>query len=430
MSPIIKKPQHRGKAPFLSVLAAYLAAEEGREACLLLDAEGNRITPEALTRDFGGDHAEHWHAIVSPTPEDCRIALERHGGDVEAAGTALGREMAQRLERDTGRRVAFAVHIGERAGQTHFHFHVVGMGEPKVRLYGRSGVIQRAWDRAWRPDERPIVNWQEHAAFLKTRQELRVVQKQLRDLGQERYRALAVAPPGEKAAVREAFKVRELDLIPQRYELEVKAIDHRYAAREDSGSTRHQAELVDAANRQTGAVTRANRRGQPWEVLRGERGAGCVVGLTRSVAAPIRQGVKGALRSVEKAFTVSPGGTGARADPAPVAQPHELAQAAATAAAKAAALTTARIAARTVEGLALKAVSANPPGLVIQAARIAVNLPGKVLDLVVQEKARLPPELAVPLRALSAVPGLEVAAKVAAVTTKETLKPIHKETER
>jgi hypothetical protein len=424
MSPVIKRPQHKGKPPILTRLAHYLAAEEGREACLLADAEGARVEPQDLVETFGGEQAEHWHSIVSPTPEDCRLAIERHGGDREAAALSLGKEMTRRLERDTGRRVMFAAHFEERAGKPHFHFHFVGEGEARVRLYGRSGVIQRAWDRAWRPDQRPVVDWAEHKAFLATRQELKAVQAQMRELGQERYRELKAAPPDQKAAVREAFKVRELALIPQRYELEVKVIHHRYAAREDMGSTRHQAELVEALNRQTGAITRAERRGLPWEVLRGERTGAWGGGLARSTASTLTRGAEGALRKVEASLVA--GSRSASMTPAPVVQPQE----AAVAVAKTAALTAARIAARTATEAALKAASLNPPGLAVQAALLAVNAPGKVLDLVVRTKERLPDELALPLRVASATPGLGIPAKVAAVTTEATLKPLQKETDR
>ena len=431
MNAIIKKAQHRGKAPFLSVLAAYLAAEDGREACLLMNAAGERIEPEDLVQAFGGDRAEHWHAIVSPTPEDCRVLAERHGGDYQAAALSQGKAMAQRLERDTGQRVAFAVHFEERAGQPHFHYHFVGMGEAKVRLYGRSGVIQRAWDRTWEPDRKPIVDWKAHAAFLKTRQELRAVQKQMRDLGQERYRELKAAPPDQKASIREAFKTRELDLIPQRYELEVRAIHHRYAAREDVGSPRHQAELVEALNRRTGAITRAERRGLPWEVLKGERsgawGGGLARSATRTVrstAATVTREATGTVRKVAASLTAGSGA--ASLSPAPIVQPSE----AALSAAKAAAVMATRIAARAATEVALKAASVNPPGLAIQAALLAAKVPGKLLDVALPVRGKVPDELALPLRVASAAPGLGIPAKVAAVVTEATLKPLQKETER
>jgi hypothetical protein len=409
MSPIIKKAQHRGKAPILETLAKYLEKEEGREACLLLDASGQPVAAEDLAGDFGGGRAAHWHTIVSPTFEDCAILTERHGGDRQAAAIAHGVAMARRLERDGGRRVAFAVHLEDRGGKPHFHYHFVGQGEPRMRLYGRSGVLQRAWDREWAPDRKAIVDWGEHRAFLKTRADLRSVQQDLRNLGEDRRQTIAAAPPEEKGAAREGFRERELALVARRYELEVEAIHHRYAARNDLGSEHHQAELVDAANRRKGAETRAAHRGQPREVVRGSRLA---AGIARSAAT---HPVKAVLRQAGQALTVG-------AAPSQVAQANE----APLKAAQAAVATIAQTAAT----LALRAASANPPGLAFQAARIALTAPQKVLEAIAPERGKLPDELALPLRAASAVPGLGLLARTATLTAEITLKPMLKEAER
>ncbi|MEI6569511.1 MAG: hypothetical protein WCR20_22725, partial [Verrucomicrobiota bacterium] len=418
MSPIIKKSQHRGKDPIARTLFDYLEKEEGREICLLLDASGNPITAEELSREIGGNRAAHWHAIVSPTFQDCAILTERHGGDRQAAAIAQGRAIAQRLERDTGRRVAFAVHIEERDGKPHFHYHFVGHGEARVRLYGRSGVIQRAWDRAWNPDQKRIQNWSEHRAFIIAQEELRSVQRQMRILGEERRKAIAGAPPERKLEVRESFKEQELALVARRYKLEVLAIDHRYAARNDLGSDRHQAELIDATNRQKGAITRVHHRGLPREALVGSRTGRLATGLATAATSHLQQGVRGVLRGAGTALTVN-GGSLSRSPSAPVAQPGEMALAVAR--------TTLTTAARTAVSLALKAASANPPGLVMQVAKLSVNAPQKLLDLVLPDRGQLPQELALPLRAASAVPGLGIVANVATFATQETLRPILKE---
>ena len=421
MSPIIKKSQHRGKDPIARTLFEYLEREEGRDACLLLDASGDPITAEELSREFGGDRAAHWHSIVSPTVEDCSILTERHGGDRKAAAIAQGKAIAQRLERDTGQRIAYAVHFEERDGKPHFHYHFVGQGEARVRLYGRSGVIQRAWDRAWSPDQKPIQNWEEHRAFKATRDELRAVQREMRNLGEERRRAIAGAPPERKQEVRESFKDQELTLVVSRYELEVKAIDHRYSARNDLGSDRHQAELVDAMNRQKGAITRVHHRGLPREALMGSRSGRLASGLATAATSHLQHGVRGALRGAETALTVN-GGSLSRSLTAPIAPSSEIALAVAR--------TTLTTAARTAVSLAMKAASANPPGLVVQLAKLVVNAPQKLLGLVLPDQGKLPQELALPLRAASAVPVLGIVAKVATIATQETLRPILKETER
>jgi len=418
MSAVIKEAQYRGKAPIARTLFEYLEKEEGREACLLLDSSGNPVTAEELTREFGGERAAHWHAIVSPTFEDCRVLTDRHGGDRQAAAIAHGKAIAQRLERDTGRRVAFAVHLEHRDGKAHFHYHFVGQGETRVRLYGRSGVIQRAWDRAWSPEQQAIQNWKEHRTFQAAREELRSVQKEMRNLGEERRRAIAAAPPELKREVRESFKEPELALIERRYDLELKAINHRYAARNDVGSDRHQAELVDATNRQKGAITRAHHRGLPKEAVLGSRRS---AQLARAVAAPLERGVKSALKGIGNALTVDTGSANRR-PPSPIAQPHEIAFAGAR--------TAISMAAGTATNLAMKAASANPPGLVVQAAKLVLNAPQKLLDLALPDQGRLPQALAIPLRTASAVPGLGIVAKAASVLMQETLKPILKETER
>lgn len=416
MSPVIKEAQHRGKAPILGTLAHYLVAEEGREACHLMDASGREISAEELTEAFGGQHGAHWHAIVSPTFEDCVILTARHGGNAQAAAIAQGRAIAQRVERDTGRPVAFAAHFEHRDGKPHFHFHLVGQGEPRARLYGRSGLLQRAWDRAVAPDRKPIVDWAEHAAFRQTREELRVVQKEMRTLGEARRRAIAAAPPEQKAEVRAAYLDRELELIPRRYELEVKAIGHRYAARNDLGSDRHQAELVDAANRQKGALTRATFRGEPREMW-GNRSGVKTVQLARTAAAPLEQGVKTTLKTVSRALTVEASPSN-QMPHGPVIQPQEIALAAA------------RAALQVAGQVAQRAAGITPPGLAVQAAQLALNLPQKALDLALPDQGKLPSELTLPLRAASAVPGVGLVAKVASLTAQETLKPLLKETER
>ena len=174
-------------------------------------------------------------------------------------------------------------------------------------------------------------------------------------------------------------------------------------------------------NRQKGAITRVHHRGLPREALMGPRTGRWAAGLATAATSHLQQGVRGALRGAETALTVN-GGSLIRSLTAPIAPSSEIALAVAR--------TTLTTAARTAVSLAMKAASANPPGLVVQLAKLVVNAPQKLLGLVLPDQGKLPQELALPLRAASAVPVLGIVAKVATIATQETLRPILKETER
>lgn len=414
--PIIKESQPRkGKAPIIRTLANYLEKEEGREASILLNSDGNTIDADKMVQEMGGPAGEHWHAILSPDPETCRVLAERHAGDLAAAAKELAAKLSRRLEGENrGRPVLVAIHLSNRNGERSFHLHLVGKGKPQTQLYGRNGAIQRAWDREFLSNQRPIVDWKAHASFLRTRADLRAVQKQLRDLGEERRRAISSAPVEQKQAVRESFTDRELVLISKRHELEVKAINFRYQSRDDLGSDRHLAELKGADARRSSALTRATFRGQPQEIVRGHLAAQRATGLAASITS---RAAKKVGREASKVLTAN-----TRMMPEQThGKDHSLEKFAGIGA------TLAVTAAKTVLS---KAVQTNIPGLAIKAASFALELPVKAMERASDGKrGRLPDELFLPLKTAAKIPLLGIGARAVTVVAESAL-PRNKEMER
>jgi hypothetical protein len=256
---ICKVPRHAGgRAPSLGRLIAYLAREEKREIALFLAANGKPIEVAPTVESMGGYHGRHWHAIINPNEHECKELFNRYGVSYEHAAVEQGKRLARQLQALTQDKVPvkIAVHF---ENPTKFHYHFVGT-ETHAQMRGEYGAIQKAWDREW-PDRRPITNWKEHHEFKRVRKELRELQKEQRQLDRDRYKALVGNSLPNHFKIRLDFDRRERLLIDRRFELETKAINHRYASRGDLNTPGNIAEVENAIQRKTAALQRIEMRG-------------------------------------------------------------------------------------------------------------------------------------------------------------------------
>lgn len=260
---ICKIPRHAGgRAPALGRLITYLAREEKREIAMLLAANGKPIEVAPTIESMGGYHGRHWHAIIALNEHECKELFNRYGKSIEHAAVEHGKRLAQQLMKLTQdkRPPNFAVHFERKPdGELRFHYHFVGV-ESHAQMRGEYGAIQKAWDREW-PDRRPIVDWREHHEFKRVRRELRDLQKEQRQLNRDRYQALVASPLPQHFRVRLDFDRQERVLIDRRFELETKAINHRYASRGDLNTPGNVAEIENALQRKTAAIQRLQMRG-------------------------------------------------------------------------------------------------------------------------------------------------------------------------
>lgn len=267
---ICKMPRHAGgRAPALGRLVAYLAREEKREIAMLLAANGAPIEVAPTVESMGGYHGRHWHAIVSPSNNECRELFSRYGESVEHAAIEHGKRLALQLQHLTQDKEPprFAVHF-ENTSQSDlkFHYHFIGT-DTHALMRGQHGAIQKAWDREWK-DSRPITNWKEHHEFKRVRRDLRELQKEQRQLDRDRYKALREATLPEHFKIRLEFDRKERVNIDRRFELETAAVNHRYASRGDLQSPANIAEIENAIQRKTAALQRIQMRGASADITR------------------------------------------------------------------------------------------------------------------------------------------------------------------
>jgi len=263
---ICKRPKHKGgKRPPLGRLNAYLAKEEKREAVLFLDGQGHEIDASEATKNAGGYNAEHWHGIIAPSHLECSALIERYG-DPKTAAIEHGKALSVRLQTSlkSDRPPNCAIHFEhDKDGHLRFHYHFVGSGKANGRLFGESGKLSQAWERETNHDRKPITNWHENRLYLETKKELQALQREQRQLSQDRQKALkAVKTPWEKLVVRDRFTTFEIGLVNRRHTLEIKSVNHRYASRNDSMSTAHQIELAKIDSRKASSLARIANRGQ------------------------------------------------------------------------------------------------------------------------------------------------------------------------
>lgn len=259
---VCPKPSRRGAPPSAGDWAHYLADDrESRERIVLMDGTGRDITAAEMIDLLGGPNATYWDGLCCPSTEECEALTEKFGGDHERAARVQGKLLAERLGRMHGTEPPIITIHWDSVDPPKWHYHITGKGMPQTFIYGEHGTIQRAWDIEWEASsENKIRNWGKHREYLALKKEGDLVRAELRQLGKDRFHALKNASPEDKPRIREEFNARERDLIQRRYELEVAAIDARYASREAVGSARHLAELKNAENRRTLSLGRIEKR--------------------------------------------------------------------------------------------------------------------------------------------------------------------------
>lgn len=261
-----KAPKHQGgHAPPAGELCRYLVQEEDREQVWTFDGSGKDLDSESMQAQLGGYNAQHWHAIVAPSTNECLALIERYGS-LESAAKEYAKSIGLELTRATRcPRPCVSIHVERLAGpDLRFHFHYVGKGPCPTRMFGEKGALQRSWDRAWNPDRKPIKDWDCHRQFLAIRAQLREVTREQREVNRARQRNLVTARlPSAKRSIRDQYLGKETGLIHRRHTLERAACDARYGARMDLGGPSHLAELQCIEARKAAALGRISGRTIP-----------------------------------------------------------------------------------------------------------------------------------------------------------------------
>lgn len=263
--PIIKpgfRPGFRGrtKAPACNRRMHYLASQQDRDSARLLGTNGQELTPNQAVKVLGGPEANYHEVIVAPSDAECAAIRARCPEDPYRAVREAGDRMAKAYAK--GRPHVFAIH--EQDGRFHYHFAVAGpMPE---RALGRHGQMQKTWDYEFHGDEPRIQDWAAHRRFQQERTRLNEVIRAQKENEQERREAVKRATPERKADAARPFERRARNLVEQRYQVELRAIQARYEARGTLGSPRHLAELEQAEHRRTGSLRRLERRETAREI--------------------------------------------------------------------------------------------------------------------------------------------------------------------
>ena len=263
--PIIKagfSPGFRGRsqAPSCNRRMHYLASEHDRDSARLLGAEGQELTANQASEVLGGPQASYHEIIVAPSHAECEAIHARCPEDPDRAAREAGDRLAKAYAK--GRPHVLAIH--EQDGR--FHYHLAVAGPMPERALGRHGKIQKTWDREFGGDEPRIQDWAAHRRFQQERARLQEVVRAQKETEQERREAVKRAAPERKADAAKPFERRARDLVEQRYQVELRAIQARYEARGSLGGPRHMAEIEQVEHRRTGALRRLEGRETAREI--------------------------------------------------------------------------------------------------------------------------------------------------------------------
>lgn len=263
--PIIKagfSPGFRGrtKAPACNRRMHYLASEHDRDSARLLGAEGQELTPNQAAEVLGGPQASYHEVIVAPSQAECEAIRARCPEDPNRAEREAGDRLAKAYAK--GRPCVLAIH--EQDGR--FHYHLAVAGPKPERALGRHGQMQKTWDREFGGDEPRIQDWTAHRRFQQERARLQEVIRAQKENEHARRAAVKRAASERKADAARPSERRARDLVEQRYQVELRAIQARYEARGALGSPRHLAEIQQAEHRRTGALRRLEGRETAREI--------------------------------------------------------------------------------------------------------------------------------------------------------------------
>lgn len=263
--PIIKagfSPGFRGRttAPACNRRMHYLAAEHDRDSARLLGTEGQELTPNQAAEVLGGPQASYHEIIVAPSGAECAAIRGRCLEDPDRAVREAGDRLAKAYAK--GRPYVLAIH--EQDGR--FHYHLAVAGPMPERALGRHGQMQKTWDREIQGDEPRIQDWAAHRRFQQERAHLQELIRAQKENENARREAVKRAAPERKAEAALPFEQRARDLVEERYQVDLRAIQARYEARGTLGSPRHLAELEQAEHRRTGSLRRLERRETAREI--------------------------------------------------------------------------------------------------------------------------------------------------------------------
>lgn len=263
--PIIKAGFSRGfrgrtKAPACNRRMHYLASKHDRDSARLLGTEGQELTPTQASELLGGPQARYHEIIVAPSSAECEAIRARCPEDPDRAAREAGDRLAKAYAK--GRPCVLAIH--EQDGR--FHYHLAVASPMPERALGRHGKMQKTWDREFDGDEPRTQDWAAHRRFQQERARLQEVIRAQKETEQERREAVKRAAPERKADAARPFERRARDLVEQRYQVELRAIQARYEARGALGSPRHLAEIEQGEHRRTGALRRLEGRETAREI--------------------------------------------------------------------------------------------------------------------------------------------------------------------
>jgi ribosomal protein L7/L12 len=238
----------------------YLASEHDRDSAFLLGADAQELNPNQAAEVLGGPQAAYHEIIVAPSQPECEAIRARCPEDPGRAAREAGDRLAKAYAQ--GRPYVLAIH--EQDGR--FHYHLAVAGPMPERALGRSGQMQKTWDREFHGDEPRIQDWAAHQRFQKERVRLQEVIRAQKENEHTRREAVKRAPPERKADIARALERKARELVEERYQVEVRAIQARYQARGTLGGPRHLVELEQAEHRRTGAMRRLERRETAREI--------------------------------------------------------------------------------------------------------------------------------------------------------------------
>jgi len=248
--------------PDVDTLIKYVTKDKaGRERQALFDANGRILSPNDALRQVREAKANFWHGVTAPSEIGCAALMERYQtSDTEFAAVEHGKLLSERIAKlSGGDRPSFAIHWDSASK---FHYHWIGIGEPKAVLAGENGVIQRAWDIEFeeRSDRGRVKNWKAYKEWTDLNKTNIHTNRAMRELDNQKFKTLRTLVGDTKAAAKDGFNRREISLIERRFDGEVRAADLQYKAFGTQGSSRHLAELERAELRRRSALKRVAYR--------------------------------------------------------------------------------------------------------------------------------------------------------------------------
>ena len=271
------KSQSRGRKgmPSLGRRMHYQESPHDRDGVRLVGSDGQDLAIDQALERMGGPEHAYAEVVASASVLETQCLLTRHPDqDPRIVMSAFFAAQARHLEEkffDGEKKIVTAVHW-DGDGTVHAHHMIPDSAEGlrerqsgrKVKIDGRNGSAQDAWNKAWRGDrtllrvpfkDREQVNAQQ-ATYDQRLETLRTERAEtsrcLRD-GTK----VADYEPDKLLALRKDYSARIISNEAERHEVQTQKIDHFFASRGMMGSLEHLVEREVEKDRNTGEVRMA-----------------------------------------------------------------------------------------------------------------------------------------------------------------------------